>query len=110
MSAYTDRVEANLQGLHAVSTGACPGCPECMDRDGFTDKHEHKIAWRNCRLIEEPHFSWCSCDICGSRLGGNRYRWHALDHNDEILHFEYACTDCVMFLANGDEPEERTDG
>lgn len=36
MSSYTDRVAHYLEGLTAVSVGACPGCCECgLDRDSF---------------------------------------------------------------------------
>jgi hypothetical protein len=86
MSAYTEAVERNLKGLEAVSTGNCPGCNECSDANG------------------DPYFSWSPCEICGSRLGGDRESWHALMDN-KLIHCENACVDCVVYLANGDEPE-----
>ena len=93
MSKYTDAVEAGLKGLMAVSSGVCPGCDECPE-EGVED---------------EASFSSRSCGICNSHLGGDRYVWHALYEDeacgDDILQFDDACTDCVMFIANGDEPE-----
>lgn len=106
MSAYTDAVTANLEGLTAISTGACPGCPECMEHDGFTSADDHTSAWHRGDTCSDTHFSWCPCGICGSTLGGDRERWHALGANREILHFDDACTDCVLYLAYGDEPEQ----
>lgn len=57
----------------------------------------------------EPSFSWSSCGICGSHLGGDREVWHAVFEDasmgDDILHFNDACVDCVIYIANGDEPE-----
>lgn len=86
MSAYTDAVKRNLKGLEAVSVGNCPGCDACNGAD------------------EEPSFSWASCGICNSHLGGNRESWHAI-LDGKIVHWDDACVDCVLYIANGDEPE-----
>ena len=91
MSRYTESVEATLKGLVGISTGICPGCKECRDEYGQDES-------------VEPYFSWSNCDICGSTLGGAREPWHALDKHNEIVHGDCVCTDCVMYLANGDEP------
>ena len=63
--------------------------------------------------FDEGSFSHGSCGICNSHLGGTRFDWHAIVPDEggsvvggEILHFDDACTDCVMYLANGDEPED----
>ena len=68
-------------------------------------------AWSSGRVDSEPSFSHGSCGICGSHLGGDREVWHAIipDENGsvigrEILHSDDACIDCVVYLANGDEP------
>ena len=84
-SPYARQVEHALAGLEAVSTGLCLGCSECADA--------------------EAHFSWRPCGICDSRLGGDREVWHAIV-DGEIQHYDDACVDCVMFLANGVEPDE----
>lgn len=60
------------------SSGYCPGCAECC----------------------EEHFSWYSCPICGTHLGGNRYPVHYVDSDGEIEHID-ACTDCVYYLEYG---------
>jgi len=112
--AYCDRVEANLNGCEAVSTGGCPGCPDCMEQDGYEDAEAHEADWGSCDLGgDEGGFSWHSCGICGCPLGGDRHRWHFIipDENGScvgqpIYHENDACTDCVLFLANGDVPED----
>jgi hypothetical protein len=138
MSRYTDTVERSLRGLEAVSTGVCPGCPECMERwsyvalDGFGERNYWGIPARpdagrwltergvadaarelfdvdySSGVVEsESGFSWKDCGICGSTLGGNREAWHARDAETKALcHFDDACTDCGVYLTNGDEPEE----
>jgi hypothetical protein len=67
---------------------------------------EFNEAYENGEVCEEGSFSWSSCGICGSSLGGDRYPWHWIDENGEIVHESDACVDCVVFLANGDEPED----
>lgn len=104
MSAFTEAVERNLAGLTAVSTGACPGCAECFgtmaelfgaDTDSPTD-FERELA-------EQPSFSWTPCRGCGSTLGGNRHPLHGIGADDEIVHLK-VCTDCLFYVANGEEP------
>ena len=57
------------------------------------------------QLAGEPSFSWSQCEGCGSRLGGDRHPAHAtVGLNHEVVHLD-VCVDCVMYLANGDEPE-----
>jgi len=105
MSKYTDSVEQNLEGLTAVSTGLCPGCGECADQCGL-EPEEYEQAYEEGSVCDEGGFSWSGCGICGSTLGGTLYTWHGINSEGEILHFDDACTDCVMYLANGVEPEE----
>ena len=117
MSAYTEAVKAGLKGLQAVSTGACPGCPECAERAGFDPDDPEAMArfeaaWHDCEVETEESFSWSPCQVCGYVLGGYRDCWHAIrgQRGDnlagrEIEHFDSVCTDCVMYLANGEEPE-----
>ena len=83
---YANAVAANLKGLEFVSVGICDSCEECKDRS------------------DEASFSWRSCGVCGSKLAGDRFVWHAqLDGN--LVHFDDACVDCVQYIANGEEPE-----
>ena len=91
MSTYTDAVETNLTGLKAVSFGPCYGQDCCEDYD------EH--------IGNEASFSWSSCGICGTSLGGNRYVWHWIDEDNELMHEDNGCTDCLVYISNGDEPE-----
>jgi hypothetical protein len=107
MSEYTDSVEKNLSGLEAVSTGPCPGCQECADSHGYEDTDKFNTDLENGSVCAEAHFSWTSCGICGSQLGGDREAWHGIDSDGNLMHFDDACTDCVVYLANGEEPNAR---
>ena len=107
MSTYTDAVEFNLKGLEAVSTGPCPGCSQCADDYGYETVEAYTTAYEAGKVCSEGSFSWQGCGICGSSLGGDLEPWHALDSDRELCHFSDACFDCVVYLANGDEPEAR---
>lgn len=104
---YQKAVERGLEGLRYVSVGVCPGCERCRDElaEDMT-MPEFAEAWSSGEVEYFADFDSCSCGICGSSLGGNRHVWHWVDDQDEIQHEDDACTDCVMYLANGDEPEE----
>jgi len=128
---FVDAIERNTEGLTAVSTGICPGCEQCRDEygrpvpcgkcaagligdedcphcDGTGHRpptlEEFEEQWSTQEAYCEPYFSWSGCDLCDSSLGGNMEPWHGVDENNEIMHFEHACTDCVVYLANGDLP------
>lgn len=131
MSAFTEAVERGLKGLEFVSTGACHGCHECglatercpkcrgfgevdyapcdyCKGDGEVDVSPNDT--RRIDIANEPYFSWSSCDSCGSHLGGDRHPAHGSlklfpDREGVIVHLN-VCTDCLCYLANGDEPEE----
>ena len=102
MSAFTEAVEHNLEGVFFFSVGGCPGCESCGIPEGAED------------YDVESHFSWSACDSCGSTLGGDRHPAHGVIADSEedarrddhpIEHFD-VCVDCLMFHANGDEPED----
>ena len=105
MSDYTETVDRNLEGIEGLSAGACPGCDECPDCDNPDDPGDD---WYD--LADEGGFSWSSCDSCGSNLGGDRHSAHGFYKDAggqrQPIHLDICC-DCLMFLANGDEP---TDG
>ncbi len=103
---FTESVAHNTQGLEAITTGPCPGCETCRKDYDYPTMEALAEAWTTGDLDSEPHFSWSACDLCGSTLGGDREVWHAIDKNGEIIHGDNACTDCVMYLANGDIPED----
>lgn len=85
-----------------------------IDSNSFNSYEEAEKAAREAfkeavsceEIYDEGSFSWSGCGICGSHLGGTLYSWHGVDSNGDIMHFDDACTDCVMYLANGDEPDE----
>lgn len=99
---FLDRFTFHTQELAFLSTGGyleqCKDCPRDID-------YEAGVSY-----TDEPSFSWSACDTCGSTLGGNREVGHAWVHindvlGDVIVHLS-CCTDCVVFIANGDLPEE----
>lgn len=91
-------------GFHASPPSPCVKCKgtgKLEVLDGEVD------------IANEAHFSWSQCDSCGSRLGGDRHPAHgvisasmagAQEPDANVTHFDI-CTDCVMYHANGDEPE-----
>ena len=87
---FIESVEYYCEGI-IVAVG-CRGS-ECEYADG-DENHQ-------C----ETHFSWSSCDSCGSTFGGDRVpaTWYDPD-TDEIYEMEI-CIDCAMFHANGELPE-----
>jgi len=108
MSKYTDAVESGLRGLEAVSTGLCPGCDDCADAFGYESTEAFTADYETGQVYDEGHFSWNGCGICGSSLDGTLEHWHAIDKETKrIVHFDDACMDCVLYIANGDEPDER---
>ena len=107
---WINRVEATCSELRAISIGACPGCERCRDlfaSDMGMDEFED--AWSSCEICDEPAFDTSECGICGSGLGGDRWVWHWLDDNNEIMHEDDACIDCVMYICNGELPTEYED-
>ncbi len=87
---YVERVNTYLAGVEAVSAGPCPGCEECSDCQALNGEYH-----------EDPWFSWAPCEICHG-LAGDRQSWHGII-DGEIVHGS-CCTDCVMYIANGDLP------
>ncbi len=90
---YEKSVADGLDGLTGVSTGCCPGCIEC--KEAGCPEHD------DCSDPCEPWFSWRSCDVCDSPLGGDREHAHGVDKNNDILHIHGVCTDCVYYIAYG---------
>ena len=123
---FVEAIERNTEGLQAVSTGPCSGCEQCRDEYGVEvacecggdddcekcDGHakrpptmeEFDEQLSTEQAFSEGFFSWQGCDLCDSSLDGTFEPWHAVDANNEIIHGERACVDCVMYLANGDLP------
>ena len=102
MADFLNAVRRECEGL-TVAPGAAPGCTECLE---CGDPDEPGDDWYD--LANEPHFSRTSCDSCGSRLGGDRYPAHGVPSataDAPVVHMD-VCVDCLMFHANGDEPED----
>ena len=104
MSNYTKAVEKNIAGLKAVSTGICPECQTCADTHTDGDLVELQRQWESGEICDEGSSSWKGCEICGCKLGTTVYCWHWIA-DGEIQHSDNVCQDCVLYLANGDEPE-----
>ena len=60
------RSEDVVQEIHLTSRLSCPW-------DSFTDEDGDLWSSCDCEDWDEGHFSWSSCDECGSRLGGDRF-------------------------------------
>jgi hypothetical protein len=89
----------------------CEGSGECYPCAGTGETEPDEEA-RQC--ADEGSFSWSQCDACGSTLGGDRYPAHALSperlgRSEHWIHLD-VCSDCLLFLANGDVPEDWRSG
>ena len=55
---------------------------------------------------EPNEFSAATCDLCGTYLAGSRHPAAIIQPGTDAQPIECeVCEDCVMFLANGDIPE-----
>jgi hypothetical protein len=54
-------------------------------------------------IADQGSFSWSSCDVCESSLGGDRYPAHYM-YGKKIGHL-LVCVDCLAYGANGEAPE-----
>jgi len=93
MSDFVEAIKVNTEGIEHLSAGfaspeLCSECPEHQDES----------------VGDEGHFSWHPCECCGSPLGGLRYAAHGFIAGGAICHLD-VCADCLVFIANGDEPE-----
>ena len=81
------------EGIRNLSTGHI-SCPECK-----AEVQEGKCPTHG--LVDEPFFSWGSCDCCGTSLGGNRE--HATGYNPTTKEIqEYTiCEDCAYYAEYG---------
>jgi hypothetical protein len=107
MSEYTDAFELNMKDVEAPSVGACPGCETCWEHFGPDAEtiEEFDEMYERGEVCDEASFSWHGCACCGTSLGGDRHVWHYI-WDDEIVHDDDCCTDCALFMSNGDEPED----
>ena len=57
--------------------------------------------WCEEEIQGEPYFSWRSCEVCHSPLGGDRYHVNGINSKtNEVICFE-ACPDCVYYAEYG---------
>lgn len=108
-SPFAKAVDHYCDGLH-VAVGLSALCPECVDSCGIEDTGCIAEMQEEMYECAEPHFSWHQCDSCGSVLGGDRHAAHGIPHDykagdDTVIHLDI-CSDCLIYHANGDEPEE----
>lgn len=101
-----------------IATGPAASCRVCLREYGFdpdltAESPEFDAAQEYMYEHSEGSFSWSACESCGSTLGGNRHDAHAIHREafgpnakrpDEVRHITI-CTDCLLYHANGDEPE-----
>ena len=121
-SRFVAAFEAATKGLETLSVGAWPldPCKECRgtgrsapDTDCYACEGIGKLCEcpgcsnegdKESGARDEGSFSWSSCDACGSSLGGDRFAGHALVGPEKNIVHLNVCCDCLMFIANGDEP------
>lgn len=87
-SDFIERVERELEGVDSFSVGVSRVCDFC-------ESNPH---------ADEPYFSNCSCDSCGTTVAGDRYPAHG--RIASVICCFSICSDCVQFHANGDIPED----
>ena len=91
----SETIERSLEGTEFFSVGICPGCKVCASELGVQIENFEEL-WSQGKVEESPEFSWHSCELCRSSLGGDRYPAHAVDKaTGDILHFE-VCVDCYV--------------
>lgn len=110
MSKFLEAINHNWQGWD-INPGASRGCPDCFTN--LTDDELDSLSDEDAQAWEEGSFSWQECESCGSTLGGDRFPAHALNQHifktgerSLTIHHVDICSDCLMFHANGDEPED----
>jgi hypothetical protein len=107
MSTFTDAIQHNWP-LYKIAPGICADMACCGTEGIDADDYDTLQAY------DEGHFSKSSCDSCDQHLAGQRFPAHAIHKNafgptatepDNVHHIDI-CQDCLMFHANGEEPEE----
>ena len=108
-AAYVSQVKHTLQGLEHTAPGLCPGCDEC-GLEGVVSMDD--LRYQEACDYEGEGFSRSSCDSCGTCEGGSRHAAHAWPTGADrtatpatYVHLDI-CSDCLLFHANGDLPEE----
>lgn len=107
MSAFTDAIERNWPNF-TIAPGSSAICPQCLNGAEIDPDNDEAL-----QTLDEGSFSSFPCDSCGSKLGGDRFNAHAIHHEafgpsakqpEAIYHIDI-CVDCLMYVANGEEPD-----
>ena len=105
-NAFVESVVLHCEG-HGLAVGKsaiCPICTEDIDTEGLTvDAIQDILDTDHC----DTWFAKSACDSCGSRFGGDRDAAHYVTTGGDVIHYDI-CVDCIMFHANGDEPDSWT--
>ena len=71
-----------------------------------TERIERNLATLQFPSVgDECGFSWHSCWTCERPLGGTRHELNYVGEDGQIYN-EEICIDCVLYIANGDLPED----
>jgi len=100
-TAWTERVDAYWEGLH-VAAGPSFGCRDCGLED--VDQFDADADARHDAACDS-HFSWSKCPSCGG-LAGDRHAVHYWSDDGTLSGHANVCTDCLMYFANGDVPDD----
>ena len=81
------------------------------DKDVNLGEIQSFDEWKRERrenVTEHIEFSYCTCDLCGTTLGGGRHYVTALPEdtrtNDNYVSYT-VCDNCYFYVCNGDLPE-----
>ena len=102
---FLSAIKTHLSGITHISPGSASCCPECVSNFGYASEAEMREAEENDEIVDEPSFSNSQCESCGSSLGGDRYDAHGFTEKEEELVHLSICSDCHLYHANGDIPE-----
>jgi hypothetical protein len=103
---YVEAFERHTKGMFALSIGLCSACSDCQSAFDVGELTLRKMIDEG--LSDEGGISRAGCDCCGSGLQQNLYAghcWITLDDGKEVLTHLELCSDCMLFIANGDFPE-----
>ena len=108
MTDFTDAIAARWDSTWAIFPGAAKSCDDCANH--LTREEKDALPDEDWQAFDEGSFSWAPCDSCGTTLGGDRHAAHAWQQATadnrlgDLCHVDI-CTDCLLFHANGDQPE-----
>ena len=81
------------------------------DKDVNLGEIQSFDEWKRERrenVTEHIEFSYCTCDLCGTSIGGSRHYVTALptdpSTNDNYVSYT-VCDNCYFYVCNGDLPE-----